>query len=320
MSSITLKNAHEINIKLIPKILLNGNRGYVHANGNTFQCTEYNNIQIVIENPFDIGLFYDLEQMLASLSEMIFAFSGRSDSQFIEIFSSKYELIVDKSGFFSTQIGKRIYEIYGDQISNVYKELKESKHTTQAVINLFMNHPTYIGHDCTMNAQFLVDSSGKLNCYLNYRSIDVINYLKIDTYLYTILLCLLSKWLGMETTGKLIINTPKIFILDSYKEDSKRIIKQPENFYADISSTKLETFINHRKEFNLAIELFLEGYRNNNYNHLIKTKNLSTFIQETILILAYFTKKDNQLTFEKLKKIVGRDNPYISNIEFLRNV
>lgn len=316
MSTIELKNGHEINTRLIPELLLNGNKSYIYANENTLPCKEINNVQIVISNPFNIGLFFDNNQMIEALSEMVFALSGRSDTQFVEIFSSKFKLNADDYGFFPSHIGKRIFELYGNQIYNAYNELKKSKFSTHAIINLFMNYPTYIGQDCTMNAQFLVDESGKLNCYLNYRSIDVINYLKLDCYLYSILLSLMSNWLEMPLDGKLIINTPKLFLLDSYQNYAKKIIMQPITFQADLLNVKIENFLAHRKEFNLGVELFLEGYRNNNYNNLIINTNISIFIKEIMLILAYKTQNDKNLTFCQLKKLVMENNPYIANMEF----
>ncbi|OOG26509.1 hypothetical protein BZK37_06760 [Enterococcus casseliflavus] len=316
MSTIYLKDLHEINTKLIPELLSSGNKGLVYANGNTLSCKEFNSVQLVIKNPFNIGLFYNSEKMMEALSEMIFALSGRSDSLFMEIFSEELNLNSDDYGFFTTPIGKRIYELHGNQIYNAYNKLNENIYSTQAIMNLFMNYPTYIGQDCTMTAQFLADNTGTLNCYLNYRSIDVISYLKTDAYIYSTILYIITLWLGLDPRGRLIINTPKLFILDNHQEYAKEIINQPKVFTAEIANTEIKNILSHRNKFNLAIEIFLEGYRNKNYENLINCCELPDFIKEIMLVLAFHTDLDKTLTIEKVKNNCKDNNPYIKNWEF----
>ena len=57
MVEFQLKDFQEINDKLLHSILKNGNKGYVYVNGNTFPCKELNNVQIIIDEPYNLGLF-----------------------------------------------------------------------------------------------------------------------------------------------------------------------------------------------------------------------------------------------------------------------
>lgn len=319
MVEFQLKDFQEINDKLLHYILKNGNKGYVYVNGNTFPCKELNNVQIIIDEPYNLGLFFDEVRMMQSISEMFFTLSGRMDVEFVKIFSEKLKITDGDYGFFVNHVGKRMYELYGDQVFNAYNQLKKNKYSSQAILNMFMNHPTYLGQDCTLTIQFIISSNEELLCHLNYRSIDVIEYLKSDILIYSILLLSMKNWLDLRSS-KLIITTPKMFILDSKKSYlSEEVLNRPKEFFADISEYKPNGYMNNRKMFSYCIDVFLESFRNKKFEIISTNATIPLFLRDTLLILLYYTKVDNNLSYQMLKNMINTNNPFWKNLECFKN-
>ncbi|MFD1608809.1 thymidylate synthase [Oceanobacillus luteolus] len=307
MNIIRLNNLGDISNKLIPKIISDGKESIVHGNGNEMNCHELNSVMVSFDSPNLFGNFYSMSQMAFSLAEMIYVLSGRTDNEIMQYYFEQFRIEDDGYGFFTTPVSKRVYELYGDQVYNSFRELKKSKGATSAVINLFMNTPGWIGHDCSLAIQFTVNNENELETHISYRAVDVINYLRSDILIYSVLHSLMANWLSIKP-GSMIVYTPKMYILENNLEAAKNAIKQSQAF-KDNSTYEIplrsDSVIGNRKLFSYAVDLINQWHRNSelDYYDEIENSHLPEFLKHILKVLYIIDNiKDGEIS-DKLRTL-----------------
>lgn len=280
-----LSNAYSV---LIDEILSKG-RVIPFGNGTNIMIHELENISICFKNSHHRNCFPSRTRMCYQIAEGLYVWSGRIDSYLLEEYKDAIKYCGTGYGFFGHGLGERIYNLYDDQIENVYKILKNDIHSTKGIVFLKGKSLDFI--DCSLTMQYRVNR-GKLELTITYRASDIIGWLQSDMYVHSIMLEMLAKWLGVET-GEIYVNTPSLFIYDYEADIAKEISEQYKdysfNYNPDI--TLDINNVTYRRQFYEALDVLKSWHKLENLGHykdyLVQIDKLSSpkFVGEWLKIL-----------------------------------
>ncbi|GEM_PF-1994689 len=227
-------------------------------------------VELEISDAKNRDVFQSRSQMIYSILDTIYVLSGRNDSYVMTQHTDFYKLF-NGNGFFNNAFGKRVYELYGNQMNFVYNELKKRPNSTDAII--YMKGRNWSDFDCTMYIQF-IKLNNKLNIVLSYKASDIIVYLQSDLFKYSVLLELMSKWLDMPM-GSIYFFSSKMYYLKEYQSVTDHLIKQyntVEPKYSKVIPIEMD-YKSSREVFFNAIDIINSWYK-------FKERNLDDYIEE----------------------------------------
>lgn len=167
-------------------------------------------------------LFVSAHEKIFTLADTLYVLSGRNDSKYLTYFKSIFRMFGPVDGFFENSLGKRLYEVHGNQLTLAIQRIKKNPYDAKAIVFLNGNEPQLI--DCTLTFQLSSHDGKNLDLVANYRANDVLEYIVHDSFLFTTILnyCALKTNLS---PGKVIFLSERIYIKKSEEKIAQRYRK-----------------------------------------------------------------------------------------------
>ncbi|MCT7868024.1 MAG: thymidylate synthase [Lactobacillus iners] len=197
--------------KLLEEILYKGERTFLYG---------YDTVPIISlgRKMFEFNakstdfLFVSTYEKNFTLADTLYVLSGRNDSKYLTYFKPIFKMFGPVDGFFENSLGKRLYEIHGNQLNLAVQRIKKNPYDAKAIVFLNGNEPQLI--DCTLTFQLSSHDGKNLDLIANYRANDVLEYVVHDSFLLSTILnyCALKTNLS---PGKVIFLSERMYIKKS---------------------------------------------------------------------------------------------------------
>ncbi len=262
MRAYCFKSLKEAYSTLLNDILTDGIEDPIESEGKC-NCIDLGPTAFEMEGHLKHDIFFSRSQMLYCLVDAIYVWSGRNDSEVMSYYKDFFKVCCGEYGFFENALGKRIYELHGNQIDFCYRSLKMYPYNAKSI--LFLMGSEWDLTDCTIYCQFM-RRNDYLDITINYRASDFIQYMQNDIFLYSIILEIMAKWLGLKP-GKIIYFANRLYITKSYESAAIKMQEHYQNLNVLKQYEERESYIDRgaiRTTFFRAIDLLIQWNRKKN--------------------------------------------------------